>query len=493
MSATKLNAVANYLNFVVFALLGLLINPLLVSYLGAATFGLWKICLRVLDFATATDGRATQALKWVVAFRTSDGEIDRKKREVGASIAIWAMWLPILLAVIAVLIYSLPMAISGITPHEAAIVRWAGAILGANIVLSALFGIPDAVLVGENQGYRSTVITTVFLVASNCAMVIAAWLHCHLTVLAIIVLTSAGLNGLFTWMVARKKIAWWGVHMPSWFDIKQLFGFSSWTMLGTLVQTLLLSSELLLFSVLGGAVAVTNFTFTSYAVQFALSICLMTGSAIAPRLGALVGASRLLEAGILVTQTREVVLAIVAVSGSAILLFNGEFVSLWGGPQRYLGGTVNALMVAVFFQLALIRCDSQIQDVGLKIREKVLMGLFASLLSIVFGWVAYRYIAGFVGMYCGILLGRLIASISFPILIGKMVVGASYSPRSVAATLLVLTCSYAVGLHLNADGWYHLIFEIVLAIPLLSAFSYAAILSSPTREKIIQMKLLSAA
>ncbi len=58
-----------------------------------------------------------------------------------------------------------------------------------------------------------------------------------------------------------------------------------------LVDKMLLASELIVISVMVGAVAVTQYTFTAYVLQFVLSISLVTASGFMPVLGTQLGNS----------------------------------------------------------------------------------------------------------------------------------------------------------------------------------------------------------
>src|SRR5690554_1619033 len=151
-----LNAFTSYINFIVNAGLVFFISPFLVTYLGSSTFGIWKSIQQILGFASIADGRASQALKWVIANK-KDVDNDREKQEIiGSAIRIWLYFLPVLLISVGVLVFLLPNLINGLQFHEVNIVRVAGMILGMNIILTPLLGIPDAVLVGINEAHKST-------------------------------------------------------------------------------------------------------------------------------------------------------------------------------------------------------------------------------------------------------------------------------------------------------------------------------------------------
>lgn len=484
MSDTKLNAIALYANFIVMALLGLLINPLLVHNLGAADFGVWKSCLRLMDLSGVADGRATQALKWIVAHGAKSNQANDLKRAVGASIIIWLLWLPILAVAAGSVIYLLPWLINGVTGDHLSIARWATVILSANVILSALVGIPDAVLFGMNQAYRSMVLTTVYLSASNTAILVAAWAGYGLPTLAAITLVATILNGFNTWLVVRRRVSWWGIAKPARADVARFAGFSNWTLVGSLVHLLLLSSEILLISFLSGPLAVTKYTFSSYSIQFAVAICLMTGSAVTPRLGTLIGGRDLQAAGKLVTQTREILLMIMTVAGAGILLLNRTFVSTWIGPEYYMGDTLNALMVIAFLQLALIRFDAQIEDVGLNIAKKVLIALAATCAGLLLGALCYFVFGSLEGLYIGLIVGRLPASIFLPQLVRKLVSRSGYSSRGVIGMIITMIALISIAPIIHARGSTTVALTSGLTLVLVGSIAVLGIVSSETRSLI---------
>lgn len=485
ISQTKLNAIANYANFIVLGALNFALSPLLATAMGPASFGLWKASLRYLEFATTADGRSTQALKWLVAYRSAKLDDDGKRREVGASMALWLAWLPLLLAVLAFIIFIAPHAIKGVPASDFAALRWTCAILGLNVVIAGLIGVPDAVLTGTNQGFRSMNINTIFLIVSNIAMVVAALMGGNLIVLATITVVCSAINGFFTLLSARRRVSWWGVKKPSFSDVKNISQFSGWTMGWSLVQMLLMSTEIILVGYLLGALDVARYTFTSYVVQFALSMCLLTTSAIAPRIGLLLGEGNGQDAAELVRQTREIILTIATVTAAAILLFNKSFVGLWAGAQSYLGDPVNGLMVATFFQLALARCEAQIQDVGLNIRHKVLTGALSAILGIALGWAGFAIFHNLVFVFAGILSGRMLMTVLFPRFVDRMIDNADLPiGRTIVAILLLILC-YFIGLRIEVKSWLLLILSGAVAIPPLLLVAFWTIFSSSTRNKIV--------
>lgn len=485
MSPTKLNAISLYTNFIVLALLGLFANPILLHAIGAENFGIWRSCLRILDISSVADGRATQALKWIIAHRDSDTDDEQKRRDVGASIAIWMLWLPVLLISLALTIYYLPWLITGIPNDKLGVVRVAAILLSINVALMALTTIPDAVLAGTNQGYRSYFISTIILVLSNLLAIFLAYQNLGLIGLAAATLFGQILTGVIVYFIARSHVGWWGVLMPNVTDIRRIFSFSNLTLLWSFIQLLMLSSEILLISYFLGPTDVSRYTFTAYVAQFALSICLMTGSAITPRLGSLVGAKKIGEAQTLYSQTREVVVFLGTLSSAGIILSNQAFVDIWVGDAYFLGDYANLFMSIILLQLVLIRFDAQVQDVGLDIGLKVALGGISAVSSLLLSALIYYLTHNISLIFVGIILGRLPLSFMFPRLVKRMLPTASGTTDFFPPALIIIGIIFLISQFWKPHGFFGFLSATVATIVIVTGCSFLMIFSRQNRRRVI--------
>ena len=449
-SGTRRNVAAYYLNFIVMAAVGVIVNPLLLGALGPALFGVWKSLQRYLDFATVADGRASQALKWIVASRTSLPDADKRK-DIGAAITVWFRWLPVAALVASGVTAAMPLLIKGIPDDARTVAYTAALILAANTVLAGLLAIPDSVLTGINQGYKSMIITTVVFVVSNGAMVGAAYAGWNLWSLAAIVLIAAILNTALTLAVARRAVSWWGVAKPTKPDIRRVFGYSAWTLGGMLVDKMLLASELIVISVMVGAVAVTQYTFTAYVLQFVLSISLVTASGFMPVLGALLGNSEMRAAAERARSVRHLVIGVTVLGCSAVLAFNGTFVALWVGAEQYMGNAINMLLVVCALQQAFMRMDGQILDVTLNIAPRVMVGLATSAGGIVAGCIGFALTHDLKWALIATIIARMASNVTYPIFVRRAIPASAVPRSSVLLGVALLIASFGAGL-LLADS-----------------------------------------
>lgn len=487
MSPAKKNALANYVNFFALAILGLFANPFLVSYLGPVAFGIWKSCQRLLDVATVADGRATQALKWIIAHRAHDTSISEKQRAVGAAILIWMIWLPLLIAIQIGILLLLPRLIADVPDDYMPILYWTSGLLAFNVLITGIASIPDSTLVGSNMGYRSMRVTTVVMIFANLVMVLLAWAGFSIVWLAGTLVLATVTKGFVTLHLTRHHITWFGVKRPEHQAVKSMASFSGWVLVWSLVTKFLLSSEIILLGALLGAGAVTNYVFTSYILQFALAICLMTASAMMPGLGKALGGGEMARARLIAQEARELVFAISTIICCLILTLNGPFVRLWAGNEFFMGPIENGAMALSFLQLAMLRCESQIQDTGLLIGRKVTLGIISTVLSLGLGYIAFVYSGEIWMMFIGLMLGRLPMSIGFPVMVGRMLNTPRYlSWKPTLSAFILITASIGLTPYIP-DGLVFIPLAAIGAITVSILCAYV-MLSTHTRAKLINRK-----
>jgi hypothetical protein len=238
--------------------------------------------------------------------------------------------------------------------------------------------------------------------------------------------------------------------------------FSGWILAWSFIEKLLLSTELVLISIFMGAIVVSRYVFTSYVTQFALAICMMTVSAVVPRIGASIGAGEVLTAAQVAGSTRRLVFGLSTLAGSAILLFNGWFVAAWGGPGQFLGPETNALMVVSFLQLAIIRADAQMLDAGLNVRAKVYVTGLGAAASLVIPGLVLARTGNLNDMLVALVLCRLLMSIVVPRLLTRLLGGLpSLIPNGLLCVSALAIC-YAAGRTLSFETWAGWLMSLLL-------------------------------
>lgn len=481
----KLNAIAGYLHFAVNSLLVFFISPFLVKFLGAGIFGIWRNIQAVLSFASIADGRSTQALKWVIANDESFKDLDYKQRSVGSALKIWLYFLPFLTLIVFLLVYSLPAVINGLDENSYSLIYQVGFILGANLLLNPLLKIPDAILVGTNQGYKSTFVQIFFVMISNALMLLVSYFGYGLLGLSYVVLLVTTLNALLIYWICKKNVSWFGLRNPTKKQVKKFFRFSFWVFIWSFVMKLILSTEILLIGYLISSEMVTNYVFSVYILQLAVSVALLTGSAVTPGLGNLIGAKEMEKSRAMVSTLREVIAFIALFFGSLVILINRDFVHLWMGESFYVGSYSNLLIVFSMILLITTRFEGQVQDLSLKIKNKVLAGFVVSILSALLGIIGFYYFDNRLeGLFIGILIGRLTLNLIFSIMVNKMMGIKTHHFRFIYLLIFIAILFHIESFLPFASTWLTLIGKFLVISLILIPTYFFIFFSKPSKKTI---------
>jgi O-antigen/teichoic acid export membrane protein len=234
----------------------------------------------------------------------------------------------------------------------------------------------------------------------------------------------------------------------------------SWWFMGwNLVTSLLLASDVVVLGLLNSVESVTDYSLTKYVPETLIGVIVIVIFGIMPGLGSIIGTGDYERAARLRDEINSFIWLAATTLGASIIIWNRAFIGLWVGADHYSGSMPNLLVVLAAMQLALIRSDGNIIDLTLRMRQKVLLGFLSVTVSIVAAGILVGYFKlGIVGLCLGIMGGRLILSIGYPVLISRFLKNSfssqiSQTLRPILVTLLLFLI--AIGL----DSFAPIVFE----------------------------------
>ncbi len=471
-----LNAGSSFLIYVVRIVVGFVVNPILVTGLGGELFGIWQICQRYLTYVESAEGRATQALKWVLANGQVTTDDQEKRRSVGSAITIWMMFLPIVALAGAAVVWLGPRLIRGLDPAMLPLARITCAILVLRLMLMGMAQVPEAILQGLNLGYRMTVAKVVAEIVGGALLAAAVLLHLGLIGLAVAFSLAVFMSGAINHFNARRDVPWYGVARPARDDVRKFFGFSAWVFSWTLVNKLVLFSDVVIIGLVMSADEVTKYTLTLYAAQIGVNASAMIVNAAVPGIGGLIGTREFARARRVRGELMSVLWLFMLVLGCGVLLLNASFVALWVGRERFCGSGINLLMVLAIAQQVAFRADAFLIDATLNMRRKVLAGCVAAVVGIAAACIlGKRY--GLAGIIMGQMLGRSVLSFYYPIIMSaalegqsRGLLGAIWRPGLVMGALFYL--AWRVGAGLVIESWPLLVLVAVPTVIVVFAAGY---------------------
>jgi O-antigen/teichoic acid export membrane protein len=321
----------------------------------------------------------------------------------------------------------------------------------------------------------------------------AVWLGLGLRGLGWAQVALAVVTGVCYWWLVRQFVPWFGVARPSVAEVKSLLHMSVWLSAGDVVAKLLLASDVLVLGLLVSSSAVTSYVLTGYSARLGVNLYALVASAATPGLGGVIGERQHGRAA----KIREDLLAVTwlfaTVVGATILVWNRAFLGLWVGNQNYAGVWPNVLIVVVTAQSAFIRNDAYVIDAALRPRLRVLVGTAAAALTLAL-MVLLTPALGIVGICLGLLGGRAIQTVAYPIIVRSCLGAAAPSQSSATVQwtrrLLTMAALFAgatwLGQRVSVSGWATWGAGVAVTVLLLPALTWAVGLNGAGRHAVLE-------
>ena len=491
----SLNALAALVDYAARAVVQLVLAPLLLHFLGAGGYGVWQVLQKLIGHTTPAGGRPGEALKWVVAQgqatsdSTDEAEVARRQQQVGTAIAVWALFVPLVVVLGAVMAWFAPELVHA-HPDDVWAVRAAAGVLVLNVVVLGIASVPQSVLQGQNLGYRRLGLSTAMLLIGGGLSAFALWRGWGLVGVAVATVATTVLSGVTYLHIVRGQVSWWGVRRPVRGTVRAFVGLSWWFLLWNLVMQLVKGSDVIVLSAIAGATTVAIYSLTSFVPQSVTDLVFMVISATMPGLGGLVGARELDRAAGVRNETMVLSWLVSVGAGATIIVWLPPFLDLWVGAKYDAGTLATVLICVMVAQLALIRVDSNVIDLTLRVRAKVLLGLFSALLGAALGiLLAGPFKLDIAGLVTGFILGRLPLTVAYPILVGRLLERPrAIDPRAIwrPALASVVLGVLAVGARplVSAGGWFSLVALGSLTAAALLMLAYGLGLTATQRRSV---------
>jgi O-antigen/teichoic acid export membrane protein len=455
-----LNSVTSWIDTIVKLIVRFIIDPLIISFLGGALYGVWQILNQLNNYLATADLRSATALKWIIAKERTVQTEHELKQSVSSSLFTNVLFLPLYLIGGAVIIYISPF-VTKVEIDKFMLIRQTSAIMVFSFIVTQFFFLFESVLTGMNLSYKRIGIRAIITVISGILTYLFLKIGLSINGLAIVNVFTAVATGLtFAWIV-KKVVPWFGFVKVK---IKQVLNFvklSGWFLADKIVTLLNESIDLILLGYFAGPKFVASYTVSRFVIQAIANLFRSGQGAITPGITRFIGEKQYEK---IVYFRKSMIIMnwfVLGFAGTVFILLNKSFVSLWTEQNLFAGFIETFLIVLFILMKSLQTIDGSIITMNLDLKKKILYSAISAILTIV--------LAAFLipvwqinGLLLALLIGLLFRIVVFSLLTEKIIntkglIGDLFFSRLSVITLIILSSSIYFAQQISANNWITLI------------------------------------
>lgn len=437
-------------------IISFLVTPIVIVGLGKELYGVWGIIQQVINYFALSDLRPAGAMKFLLAMKQHEPDVEEKKRLIGSTLILWIISLPLMALTGFLIVHYSPLFIKTESKYVFSMQLALGImILGA--VFDRLLSIPANVLRGQNLEYKGMGINAAAVLFGGVLNAVAIWLGWGIPGLAFMSLVGILVSSVFRFRVAKKALPWMVFQRPHGGEFKEFTKTSLWLSFSSLSGLLLNSTDILLIGYFLNPSLAAVYLTTGAVLRLLTDPLTMLFSSANAGLAGLCGKGEWERVDQIRREMYLVTIVAVTIIGVGVLCLNQAFLELWVGGGYFGGVPLNILLVVVFFLTVLLRIDGAIVAAMMLFREQAKVFLIGGLVSIITGALAMSFL-GLPGMVLGLICGQsLVIALTWRLLTQRLHIRVSEYLLGIARPLFVglglLVASVIVTPYLHANTW----------------------------------------
>ena len=355
--------IISYFNLAISSLIPFVYTPIMLDILGQSEYGLYSLAQSAVSYLSLLSfGFGSTIIRYIAKYR-AEGNKEAVEKTYGFFILLYSILALLVLAVGFLISNNVePIFHRGLTADEQAKMRILVLIMTVNSALSFPVSVFSSMITAyERYIYRKLIdmLATVGAPIANLIALYMGYASIGMSVAATVIqFIMLPLYAGYCFKALKLRPRFSILPKPL---VKELFGFSAFIFLGSLVDMLFWSTDKVILGMLSSSVAVAIYnvggTFNNIVMQLSTSI----SGVLTPKITGMVvkNASKdeLTELFIRVGRLQYIVIAIIV---SGFTVFGRVFINLWAGPEY-----VDAYWVTILTMFPL--CIPLIQNTGLSI------------------------------------------------------------------------------------------------------------------------------
>jgi len=435
---------------------GLIVTPIVTRGLGQELYGAWAMMQRAVGFVGLGSLSSMTALKIRLGTSQHKDDLQEKRRLIGASLLLWTVATPLLLAIGACVVYFVPALIRAGTEHIGD-VRLALLVMIASMIVGQIITMPGMLIAAHNMEYKAMGLNAIAILAGGMLNAVAIWAGFGLVGLAVSTLLGVALVSSCRYVVARKVLPWIGMALPLYSEFIAFTRLSLWATLSTLSGVILNAADLFLVGYLLDPSTAAVYSITGSALRMTTQPVFQLLQSGAGGYAMLGGKGDWINVARIRIEMHQIAITLTAVVATGVLALNGAFVSLWVGREYYGGEILTALMALLAVARLFFYLDILVVEMTLKLKYKVWATLSCGLAGLAVGVILIpRWNAS--GMAVGSLLSYCLLILYVPFVIRRLtgIPLREYARRMARPIVTALVCllgGYYFALRVHPATW----------------------------------------
>ncbi len=461
-----LNTITSFIDYSVRILSSFIVNPFIIKGLGGMSFGVWQMLGQITNYNNLADLKVSTVLKWAIAKDRENVSEEELRTYVTTTFVLILCMLPFILIVASIITWFLPN-ITNIPDEYVSTVRITFVILIGSFIINKFFDVLEAILRGMNLGFKRMGLRAGVKVFGGGLSVLSIYLNFGLIGLAVVQVITSLIVGISLLMIIKKNVTWFGLSKFSLSHSKIFIKTSGWFMAWSFIQMIIHNSDKVLLGYFTSPILVSKYVITSYMSEMIKGATMYVVSGVLPGIGKLYGNKEYEKIINVKEQVRILTWVFCVAIGSMGLVFNQSFVNLWVGEEQFAGQLSNLLLILIVVQYMMLYNDSVIIDVTLNVKKKVYYGIFSAIITLISVFVLVKKMElGIIGLTISILLGRTIMSVTYPIIVSKLLNHKIIFNKSDLKKIFIITgfftVSFFIGQNLLINNWIILVIGSLL-------------------------------
>lgn len=347
--------ITKFLNTILGFVVQFFLTPFILNGLGKELYGVFVIINKIQGYVMMVDLRPTAILRFKLASKQTQDNIQEKREYIGASIIITLILFPFINLIGWILSLCFEQFFE-INESHVEIGKYSILLMSFLISIKGFLGLPEAIVRGNNSEYK------LFFVESFRMIIYAflVWLSLSLGFGLIGVIVAIFLTAIFDFIlksiIRRKLYPMLNSSRPRKSIIKEFASNGSWFMISSFGYQILSSADVLIIGITTGSSAVATYSLSKMMlVRISESIGDILGS-ITASIGHLISEGNIKK----LQEIRYKVFRFNLLIGGFLVLyfitFNSSFVSLWVSSDNFIGYKLN--FVLCFLAILTLKCFS---------------------------------------------------------------------------------------------------------------------------------------